>query len=173
MENPRAFSKYILPNLLVLWLDAFWLRIIGCWIPLQTFCSLPLYGSQVPGLQLMTTLKDSFIPVSFKSGHNRQGTSFSRIPSISGGACSSLHALLVATWMMGAGSLQDQCESNTTRETFSLLISQCMHSNCSWVRSLGPYRMLSDTKQSPVTFKQSKFKSFFLESRSYCDLQDA
>lgn len=83
---------------------------------LQTFCSLP-YGSQVPGLQLMTTLKNSFIRCLLSQvTTDRAPPPFSYIPRASQVVpAPPLHALLVYLDDGGTGSLQDQCESNTPR----------------------------------------------------------
>lgn len=116
VENPRAFSKYILPNLLVLWLDAlqphYWM--------LNTFCkpSVLFPTAWSPGLPTHDYIKEFFYTMSFKSGHNRQGTPSLLLnsKSISGGACSLLHALLV---YLDDGEAQEvfriSVESNTTR----------------------------------------------------------
>lgn len=59
MEQAGGFPKYLLPNLLALWLDVFWFGIVGTEYSLQFFCSLP-QSFHYPGLQLITKLKNSF-----------------------------------------------------------------------------------------------------------------
>lgn len=66
MERPRDFSKYLLPNFFVLWLDVFWFCIVGCWIHF----AILLFSS--PGLPLPRTsthswIKEFFQEISFKS----------------------------------------------------------------------------------------------------------
>lgn len=165
MENPRAFSKYILPNLLVLWLDAFWLHIIGCW---THFANLLFSFPWLPGPWTSTHdyIKEFFYTMSFKSGHSRQGTPSLLLNSkgISGDACSSFaHTVGVLGRWGNRKSSGPVWNLHTQRKPF--LFSY--HNACILTaHELEVFLVLiqcwADTKQNPVTFKQSKFKSFFL-----------